>query len=166
MCFFRQDSSQHVANSLEHLSTVIWTMATTWGHCFCWHPRRFLSWLIVTGIFRNVKCLRFNVREQPQRLELILEGPIFSGFFWLLRNFFKTPWKWLLRLDIQDDQDRAKIALMGYKALVKVKNWDKSIIYPPVLQNSRTRPWTNVEVPLPIAGLVVGTNLGKRDESW
>lgn len=41
-----------------------------------------------------------------------------SLVFWLLRNFFKLH-SWLLRLDIQDDQDRAKIALMGYKALVK-----------------------------------------------
>lgn len=48
-----QDSSQHVANSLEHLSTVIWTM---------------------------VQCERAASA-----------------------------------LDIQDDQDRAKIALMGYK---------------------------------------------------
>ena len=66
------------------------------------------------------------MREQPQRLELIFailkvaEWPI-SLVFWLLRNFFKLH-SWLLRLDIQDDQDRAKIALMGYKALVKVKN--------------------------------------------
>ena len=41
----------------------------------------------------------------------------FSGFL-APEEFFKLH-SWLLRLDIQDDQDRAKIALMGYKALVK-----------------------------------------------
>eukprot|EP00438_Fugacium_kawagutii_P017439 Skav208469 [mRNA] locus=scaffold1104:270273:279697:+ [translate_table: standard] len=72
-----QDSSQHVANSLEHLSTVIWTMAG--------HPK--------SGGALGPWCGHGVAMVWP-----------WCGHGWPC-----------LRLDIQDDQDRAKIALMGYK---------------------------------------------------
>ena len=100
------------------------------------------------------------MRELPQRLDLIFSGeePLRNSeetewqffWFWLLRIFESIL---VLRLDVQDDQDRAKIALMGYKASAKFNGHLASFTsnLSTSFNHSRTRPWTNVEVPLAFA---------------